>query len=72
MDTQKKFEMLEEVLDVDAAELRPDMELEGQDWWDSLTRLSIIVMMDEEFGKTVTAEEIRELKTLQDILDWME
>ena len=72
MDMQKKLELLEEVLDVDAAELRSDMELEGQEWWDSLTRLSLMVMMDEEFGKTVSAEEIRALKTLQDILDWMD
>ena len=40
--------------------------------YDSMAKLSLIVMMDEEFGKKLTGEIIREFKTVKDILDFMD
>lgn len=72
METSKKIEMLEDMLELDAGTLTPDMALEGIDEWDSMAALSFIVLMDEEFGKTINGEDIKKLKTIQDVLDIME
>ena len=42
------------------------------DEWDSIAALSLIVMLDEEFEKTITGDEIRALVTVNDILAYME
>lgn len=72
MDTSKKIEMLEDMLELDAGTLTPDMVLEDIDEWDSMAALSFIVLIDEEFGKTINGEDIKKLKTIQDVLDIME
>ena len=71
METSKKIEMLEDMLELDAGSLTPDMNLEDIDEWDSMASLSFIVLMDEEFGKEITGEDIKKLKTVQDVLDIM-
>ena len=50
----------------------PEMKLEDVESWDSMTKLSLIVMMDDEFNKKLTGEQIRMFKTVQDILDFMD
>ena len=40
--------------------------------WDSIAMLSLIAMLDEEFDKTITGKELKELKTVADILAYME
>lgn len=47
------------------------MDLKDIPEYDSMAKLSLIVMMDEECGKKLTGEQIREIKTVQDILDFM-
>lgn len=71
METSKKIEMLEDMLELDAGSLTPDMNLEDIDEWDSMASLSFIVLMDEEFGKEIKGEDIKKLKTVQDVLDIM-
>ena len=39
------------------------------DEWDSLTALSLIAMLDEEYEITVTGDQIKNLKTLGDIFN---
>ena len=48
------------------------MSLEEIEEWDSLAALSYVVMMTDDFGKNVTGAEIRDFKTVQDILNTME
>ena len=40
--------------------------------WDSIAALSLIVMLDEHFGKTITGAQIKELSTVSDILAYMQ
>ena len=42
------------------------------DEFDSIAKLSLIVLMDDEFGKTIKSDDIKALVTVQDILDIME
>ena len=37
-----------------------------------MAKLSLIVLFDDEFGKKLTGEKIREFKTIGDILAFME
>lgn len=71
MTNEEKIAMLEEMLELDGGSLKPEMELNDVPEYDSMAKLSLIVMMDEECGKKLTGEQIREFKTVQDILDFM-
>lgn len=39
----------------------------GLEEWGSLTALSIIAMVDEEFGKRITGADIRNSETIEDL-----
>ncbi len=71
MEIGKKLELLEEMMELDGGTLKPETVLENLDEWDSLASLSLIVLLDEEFGKEIGGEDIKKLKTIQDILDIM-
>lgn len=72
MSNEKKIELLEEMLDLDAGTLKPEMVLADMEEWDSIARLSFIVLMDDEFGRTVQGGTIKEQKTVADLLALME
>jgi len=40
--------------------------------WDSLTVLSIISMIDEEFEKTITGADLRALNTIEDLYNFIQ
>lgn len=69
---QDKLGKLEETLDVEIGTLKPDMELANISEYDSLARLSLLVMLDEDFGVQVPTETIKKLVTVNDILLLME
>ncbi len=71
MEIEKKLELLEEMMELDGGTLKPETVLENLDEWDSLASLSLIVLLDEKFGKEIGGEDIKKLKTIQDILDIM-
>ena len=71
MSEREKLALLEEAFDMDEGTLSADMQLDEIEEYDSMTKLSLIVMVDEEFGKNLTGEEIKEFKRVQDILNIM-
>lgn len=72
MTNEEKIAMLEDVLELDGGTLKSETELSSIDEYDSMAKLSLIVMMDDEFGKKLTGEQIFKFKTVQDILDFMD
>ena len=68
MTNEKKLELLAETMDCDVEELSAEKELKDLDCWDSMTMLSLIVMMDDECGKTLTRDELDNFKTIGDIM----
>lgn len=72
MDLKQKLAELEDIMDVEEGTLKPEMDLETIEEWDSLSALSFVVFMGDEFGKKVSGAQIRAFKTVQDILDVME
>lgn len=71
MTNNEKISLLEEVMDLEEGTLKADTILSDLDVWDSLTRLSIIIMLEENFGKELKGEQIRSFKTIDDILNIM-
>ena len=67
-----KLKKLEEVFEMQEGTLRPDMRLDELGEWDSMTRLSLIVMMEDDYGKKVKRSEVMNYTTVQDIVDSME
>ena len=72
MTTEEKLALLEKTFDMDEGSLEPDMELADIDEFDSIAKLSLIVLMDDEFGKTIKSDDIKALEIVQDILDMMD
>ena len=72
MTEKEKLALLEETLEIDEGTLKPEMSLENVEEYDSMSKLSIIVMMEDEFGKKLTAEQVRAFQTVGDILKCME
>ncbi len=71
MDNQKKLELLEDMFELDEGTLNPEMELTEIENWDSMMKLTLIVLMDEECGKTLKSDDIKKFNTIQDIIDYM-
>lgn len=71
MTQEEKIALLEDMLELEGGTLKPETELGSIDEYDSMAKLSLIVLMDDECGKKLTGEQIREFKTVQDILDFM-
>ena len=67
MDKNKKTELLDDLLEVEPNEIVEGRELESYDSWDSMSKLSLIVLMDDECEKKLTGEQIRAFKTIGDI-----
>lgn len=69
---EKKLELLEEIFDMESGELKPEMELDKIGCWDSMAKLSFIVLMSDEYGKKISGDEIKKIKTINDMLTIME
>lgn len=72
MTQEEKIALLEDMLEVEAGSLTPNTELDKVEEYDSMSKLSLIVLMDEEFNKKLTGPQILKFRTVQDILDFME
>lgn len=72
MNTQEKIALIEETLELDEGALTPDTVLADVEEYTSMAKLSLIVMMDDEFGVKLTGDMIKGFKTVADILAVME
>ena len=68
MTEQEKIALIEETLEMDEGSLAPYTILEEVDEYTSMAKLSLIVMMDDEFDVKLTGEMIKGFKTVADIL----
>lgn len=53
----------------DASALSANTEFKKLSEWDSLAYLSVIALLDEEFGVQIEMEDFRKLNSIQDIFD---
>lgn len=59
----------EQFEDSDASIFTPDTVFHDLDEWSSLVGLSIIAMVDDEYGVTIKGDELRAAKTLEDVFN---
>lgn len=71
MTNLEKIALLEETWELDEGTLKEDTVLADLDKFDSMGKLSLIVLCDDEFGKKLPGETIKTFKTVKDILDFM-
>ena len=71
MTLEEKLALIAETLDADKANIKPEVELKTLDEWDSMGVISTIAMLDKKYNKVLNAEQIDQLKIVQDILDLM-
>ncbi len=71
MTNNEKMALLEDMFEVDPGTLKPEIELNTLENWDSMMKLSLIVLVDEECGKTLKSDDMKKFVTLQDIMDYM-
>lgn len=72
MTNEEKIELLaEDVFDVDVADVTPETVLDESDFWDSMSKLSLISVFGSNFKKMLKGEDIKNFKTVQDILNIM-
>ena len=68
MTTQEKIALIEETLEMDEGVLTPDTVLTDLEEYTSMAKLSLIVLMDDEFGVKLTGDMIKSFTTVADIL----
>ncbi len=71
MTIKEKLAMLEELFEMDEGSLSAEMVLDELEQWDSMAKLSLIVLMDDEFGKELSGDQIKKFVKIQDVLDFM-
>lgn len=68
MTEREKLALLEDLFELEVGDLSPEMSLDDVDEYDSMTKLALIVMVDEEFGVKLDTTAVKGFKTVADIL----
>jgi acyl carrier protein len=60
---------LQDAIEIESKEIELTDRFREYDEWDSLSQLSLIAMLDEEYGVEIESEDFKNLITVQDLLD---
>lgn len=71
MTEREKLALLEDMLELDEGDLTLDKALDDIDEYDSMAKLSLIVLMEDEFGVKLTGDVIKGFETVGDIVAMM-
>lgn len=71
MTEREKLARLEDMLELDEGDLTVDKVLDDIEEYDSMAKLSLIVLMDDEFGVKLTGDVIKGFETVGDIVALM-
>lgn len=61
------IECLAEALEVDSTVLTKDTKFKELEEWDSMTRLSVIVVLDEQYGVQISEKRFSEIQLVEDL-----
>jgi len=65
---EKFLEVLKEALEIEDREIKLSDNFQEYLEWDSLTQLSLIAMLDEEFNVSIETDKLKNLKTVEDLM----
>ena len=71
MTEREKLALLEDMMELDEGDLTVDMALDDVDDYDSMAKLSLIVLMEDEFGVKLTGDIIKDFEKVGDIVALM-
>jgi acyl carrier protein len=71
MTNQEIINLIEDTLEIDLNTLSENSKLLDIEEYDSMAKLSIIVLSDDEFNKKLTGETIKNFKTIGDIVNFL-
>lgn len=71
MTNAEKLKLIEEAWDLDEGLITEDTLLSDIEEYDSMAKLSLIVLCDDEFGKKLSGDQIKQFTKIKDILDFM-
>lgn len=66
---EKFLNLVKEVLEIEDRELNLSDRFRDFEEWDSLANLSLVALLDDEFGIVIDSQEFRKMNTLQEIYD---
>lgn len=72
MTNAKKFEILEEMMELEHGTLDIDTKLSDLEEWDSIALISFIALIDDEFDKVLKGSVVKQSKTVGDLMALME
>lgn len=68
---KKIINLMAEILEVDETDLTLNTILDDKESWDSMAKLSLIVVVSDEFNKKLTSSEIKDFHTIGDIVKFV-
>ena len=66
---QKFLEVITEALEIEDRAIQLTDNFKEFDEWDSLAQLTLIAELDDNFGVTISTDELRKIHTLQELLN---
>ena len=69
MDNKEIIAMVEEAMELEEGDLKEDSTLEDFEEWDSLSKLSLLALVKRNYNKVISADQLREFKTVADICE---
>lgn len=71
MTNEEKIRLIADALELSENSINEETLLGDIHGYDSMARLTLIVLCDDEFGKILTGEQLKEFNNVKDILDFM-
>lgn len=68
---EEKLALIADALDADEELIKPETVLEELEEWDSMAVIAVISMLDKKHKVQLKADQIKGLKTVADILEYM-
>lgn len=72
MEIKEFIEKFAEAIDAEAEGLTVETEFRNLDEWDSVTYLSVIAMLDEEYDIQIEMNDFKKLRTIGSIAEYIE
>ena len=71
MTNQEIINLIEDTFEIDMNTLSENSKLVDIPEYDSMAKLSVIILADDDFDKKLTGETMREFKTIGDIVEFL-
>lgn len=69
---EQALKLIADILEIDAGILAPEVNIKDVEGWDSMAQLQIVGEMEELFHITIPIEKIMDMKTVGDLLIFVE